>query len=253
MRTRIRAAAAEAGYRPNPLVSALMATRRRSGGAGEIDVIALVTSYGGREDWRTKQVCRWEYRGHPGARRGARLPGGGLFTAGVPGRSRPAGGDAAGTRHSRSAAWILAGEGRAGAFLHRGVCSRGTERLLQCARRWIARISTASTMCIWRLATCGGSDIGGPHWWFRSLTTASRTISGPARSWTGSGAFQHGTAARRSSPRATRIWRNLPRWLRANKPDAILVLQGAGARLFFARLGRRVPEEIGLACLVSHG
>lgn len=63
LRERVRAMADELGYRPNPLVSALMANRRRRGGAGAVDVIALITHYGGREDWRKKDVCRWECEG----------------------------------------------------------------------------------------------------------------------------------------------------------------------------------------------
>ena len=63
LRKRVRTVADKLGYAPNPLVSALMANRRRRGGAGAVDVIALVTNYGGREDWRKKDVCRWEYEG----------------------------------------------------------------------------------------------------------------------------------------------------------------------------------------------
>jgi LacI family transcriptional regulator len=62
-RVRVREMAQEMGYRPNPLVSALMANRRKRGGNGEVDVIALVTNYGGRENWRSKEVCRWEFEG----------------------------------------------------------------------------------------------------------------------------------------------------------------------------------------------
>ena len=63
LRGRVREMAAKLGYAPNPLVSALMATRRGRGGASSAEVIALVTNYGGREDWRSKDVCRWEYQG----------------------------------------------------------------------------------------------------------------------------------------------------------------------------------------------
>ncbi|MBV8588049.1 MAG: LacI family DNA-binding transcriptional regulator [Verrucomicrobia bacterium] len=62
-RERVLAIAENLGYRPNPLVTALMRTRRRRGGNGEIDRIALVTNYGGRESWRSKDVCRWEFEG----------------------------------------------------------------------------------------------------------------------------------------------------------------------------------------------
>ncbi|HEY2343912.1 MAG TPA: LacI family DNA-binding transcriptional regulator [Chthoniobacteraceae bacterium] len=63
MKQRVRELAEKMAYRPNPLVSALMANRRRRGGKGEVDVIALITNYGGKEDWRTKDVCRWEFNG----------------------------------------------------------------------------------------------------------------------------------------------------------------------------------------------
>lgn len=63
LRNRVRRIADELGYQPNPLVSALMANRRRRGSGGAVDVIALVTNYGGRRDWRTKDVCRWEFEG----------------------------------------------------------------------------------------------------------------------------------------------------------------------------------------------
>jgi DNA-binding LacI/PurR family transcriptional regulator len=62
-RLRVQEMADKLRYRPNPLVSALMANRRRRGGSGEVDVIALVTNYGGRENWRSKDVCRWEFEG----------------------------------------------------------------------------------------------------------------------------------------------------------------------------------------------
>ena len=47
---KIRGAAERLGYRPNPLVSALMANRRR-GKTADAAVVALVPCFGG-EDWR---------------------------------------------------------------------------------------------------------------------------------------------------------------------------------------------------------
>src|ERR1700761_862821 len=63
LRNRVRRVAKELGYRPNPMVSALMASRRRRGSGGAVDVIALVTNYGGRQNWRTKDGWRWGYEG----------------------------------------------------------------------------------------------------------------------------------------------------------------------------------------------
>ena len=66
-RQRVRETARRLDYRPNPLVSALMAHRRRGTAADAdqgADVIAVVTNYGPPgEDWRTKEVCRWESEG----------------------------------------------------------------------------------------------------------------------------------------------------------------------------------------------
>jgi LacI family transcriptional regulator len=62
-RERVEKAAADSGYRPNPLVSALMSVRANRGGAGEIGTVALVTDYQGVGGWRSKDVCRWEFEG----------------------------------------------------------------------------------------------------------------------------------------------------------------------------------------------
>ena len=62
-RGRVRELAEKSGYRPNPLVSALMASRRKVGGSGEVDTVALVTDYQGKGSWREKDVCLWEYEG----------------------------------------------------------------------------------------------------------------------------------------------------------------------------------------------
>jgi DNA-binding LacI/PurR family transcriptional regulator len=66
MRARVKAAAREMGYRPHPLVQALM-TQRRTRRVRTVETIALVTSHA-EESWRTKDVCRWYMHG---LRRGA--------------------------------------------------------------------------------------------------------------------------------------------------------------------------------------
>lgn len=62
-RRRVEESAARLGYRPNPLVSALMSVRGRRSGAGGIGTVALVTDYRGKGGWRSKDVCVWEYEG----------------------------------------------------------------------------------------------------------------------------------------------------------------------------------------------
>lgn len=53
-RRQIQRLAAEMGYRPNPLVSALMTSRRRGGRAAEHgSVLCYLTSGEGRDDWRS--------------------------------------------------------------------------------------------------------------------------------------------------------------------------------------------------------
>ena len=58
MREKVRKTADQLGYRPNPLVSALMAQRENRAGT-----IALVTDYNDPAGWEGKDVCRWEYEG----------------------------------------------------------------------------------------------------------------------------------------------------------------------------------------------
>ncbi len=61
VRMKVKAAASEAGYHPNPLVQALMSQRRRKQDHhGES--IALVTSVPEKE-WQKKDVCRWYWQG----------------------------------------------------------------------------------------------------------------------------------------------------------------------------------------------
>ncbi len=62
-RERIKEAAEALGYRPNPLVSALMSSRKSHFDKAAANTIALVTDYGGSINWHAKDVCRWEYEG----------------------------------------------------------------------------------------------------------------------------------------------------------------------------------------------
>ncbi|MCH6259068.1 LacI family transcriptional regulator, partial [Puniceicoccaceae bacterium K14] len=62
-RKEIKATAEAMGYRPNPLVSALISSRNSHFDKIAINTIALVTDYGGSTHWRDKDVCRWEFEG----------------------------------------------------------------------------------------------------------------------------------------------------------------------------------------------
>ncbi|MEO0796112.1 MAG: LacI family DNA-binding transcriptional regulator [Verrucomicrobiota bacterium] len=61
-RDRVLEAAKQCGYRPNPMVSSLMATRKGRQ-RGEIGTLALITDYRGVSSWKDKDVCRWTYSG----------------------------------------------------------------------------------------------------------------------------------------------------------------------------------------------
>ena len=64
VREAVKATADELGYRPSPMVSALMANRGRGSDQGTgLETLALVTDYGGGVSWQEKDVCRWEFEG----------------------------------------------------------------------------------------------------------------------------------------------------------------------------------------------
>jgi DNA-binding LacI/PurR family transcriptional regulator len=246
-RARIRAVAADLGYRPNPLVSALMASRRRRGGAGEIDVIALVTSYGGREDWRTKQVCRWEFEGIQAraATLGFRIE---VFSL------HDYQDDAArleATLRARGIRGVLLGFSRGNnepvPFSSEGFAVAGLSAYFNAAQVDRANFHGFYNVRIaldhiWRLGYRRPALV---------VPELNNSISN--NSW--SGAFldwQRRIPARYRCrpfiPAGTPDIEEFNAWLCAHEPDSILFYK-VPVRSFLARAGRRVPEEIGVACL----
>ncbi|MEM9079662.1 MAG: LacI family DNA-binding transcriptional regulator [Verrucomicrobiota bacterium] len=65
VRQEVQEKAVSLGYRPNPLLSALMANRSKSESedVSGAETLALLTDYGGGVGWRDKDVCCWEYEG----------------------------------------------------------------------------------------------------------------------------------------------------------------------------------------------
>ncbi len=247
MRARVRSTAAETGYRPNPLVSALMANRRRRGGAGEIDVIALVTSYGGREDWRTKQVCRWEFDGIQAraAALGFRVE---VFSL------HDYQGEAArleATLRARGIRGVLLGFSRGNnepvpfscdGFAVAGLSAYFTGAQVDRANFHGFHNVQFALDQMWRLG-------------YRRPALVVPELNNNISNNLWSGAFLDW---QRRVPMRSRCAPFIPAgvpeieeftsWLSANEPDSILFYK-VQVRSFLARAGRRVPEDIGVACL----
>jgi DNA-binding LacI/PurR family transcriptional regulator len=246
-RGRIRAAASDLGYRPNPLVSALMASRRRRGGAGEIDVIALVTSYGGREDWRTKQVCRWEFEGIQAraATLGFRIE---VFSM------HDYQGDAArleATLRARGIRGVLLGFSRGNnepvPFSSDGFAVAGLSAYFNAAQ-----VDRANFHGFYNV------QLALDHMWrlgYRRPALVVPELNNSISNNLWSGAFldwQRRIPARNRCPpfipAGTPDLDEFNAWVCANEPDSILFYK-VPVRTFLARADRRVPEEIGVACL----
>jgi DNA-binding LacI/PurR family transcriptional regulator len=247
MRARIRTVAGELGYRPNPLVSALMANRRRRGGAGEIDVIALVTSYGARDDWRSKQVCRWEFEGIQAraATLGFRIE---VFSM------HDYQDDAArlaATLRARGIRGVLLGFSRENnepvPFSSEGFAVAGLSAYFNAAQ-----VDRANFHGFYNVR------IALDHMWrlgYRRPALVVPELNNSISNYSWSGAFldwQRRIPARSRClpfiPGGTPDMEEFNAWLRANEPDSILFYK-VPVRSFLARAGRRVPEEIGVACL----
>lgn len=239
--------ASDLGYRPNPLVSALMANRRRRGGAGEIDLIALVTSYGGRDDWRTKQVCRWEYEGIQAraATLGFRVEVFSLHDY------QDDAARLATTLRARGIRGVLLGFSRGNnepvPFSSEGFAVAGLS-----AYFGAAQVDRANFHGFYNV------QLALDHIWghgYRRPALVVPELNNNISNNLWSGAFldwQRRIPLRNRCqpfiPAGTPELEEFNAWLDANEPDAILFYK-VPVRSFLARAGRRVPEEIGVACL----
>src|SRR3954447_2900273 len=61
--TKIEAVAKELGYRPNPLISALMSYRRAGKAPHSHSVIAFVTSFATRDGWKARKIYQEFFQG----------------------------------------------------------------------------------------------------------------------------------------------------------------------------------------------
>ncbi len=242
---KIRGAAQRLGYRPNPLVSALMANRRRSKTA-DADVVALVTCYGG-EDWRQKDVCRWEYEGirRRAAHLGFRLE---VFAL------EDYGGNAARlerTLRARGIVGVLLGFAREGEqpveFSTEGFAMAGLSAYFRSAPVDRANFHGFFNvqLALERMHAAG----------YRRLALAVPEFNNAISNNQWSGAFldwqRRVPADERCElfiPGTTDDFREFQAWMERNQPDALLVYKVPAAK-FVARLGRKVPTDLGLAFL----
>ena len=241
----IRSAAERLGYRPNPLVSALMANRRR-GKTADADVVALVTCYDG-EDWRQKDVCRWEYEGirRRAAHLGFRLE---VFAL------EDYGGNAARlerTLRARGIVGVLLGFAREGEqpveFNTEGFAMAGLSAYFRSAPVDRANFHGFFNvqLALERMHAAG----------YRRLALAVPEFNNAISNNQWSGAFldwqRRVPADERCElfiPGSTDDFREFQAWMERNRPDALLAYKVPAAR-FLARLGRKVPTDVGLAFL----
>ncbi|HEY5891675.1 MAG TPA: substrate-binding domain-containing protein [Chthoniobacterales bacterium] len=228
-------------------MSALMANRRRRGGTGEADVIALITNYGGREHWRTKDVCRWEFEGiqRRASELGFRVEvfsladyRGDLARLEATLRTRAIRGVLLGFSREESGPAIFCSEG----FAVAGLSAYFGEMVVDRANfHGFFNVQLALDH-MWRLG-----------WRRPALIVPEFNNSISNNLW--SGAFLDW---QRRLPKEKRCEPFIPadaedaagffQWLEAERPDSLLVYK-VDVRKFLAAKGLRVPEDIGLAWL----
>lgn len=259
LRRRVRACAAALGYRPHPLVSALMANRRRrcgirdGNGTGEGSVIALVTDYPGGEDWRAKDVCRWEFEG---VRRRADELGFRVEVFPLPDYGRdPARLEA--TLRARGIRGVLLGFSRGEEEKRQGgpsvPCCAGGFAVAGLSAYFRAAVVDRANFHGFFNVQLALDEMWRLGWRRPALVVPERNNRISNNHW--SGAFLDW---QRRLPKADRCEPLIPTgtlrpaefdaWLEANRPDSLLVYK-VPVRALLARRGHRVPDEIGLAYL----
>lgn len=247
LRQRAREAAQEMGYRPNPLVSALMANRRKRGGSGEVDVIALVTNYAAREDWRAKDVCRWEFEGiqSRAAMLGFRVE---VFSL------KDFGGDPArleAALRARGIRGVLLGFSREGdrpaAFCTDGFAVAGLSAYFRSVLADRANFHGFFNVQlaldhIWRLG-------------YRRPALLVPELNNQISNNLWSGAFLDWQRRRPAKqrcepfiPSGALVGADFDAWFDRNRPDALLIYK-IPVRGFLAQRGLRVPQDLGIAYL----
>ena len=247
LRERVQTAARESGYIPNPLVSALMASRRNPAGSGEVDTVALVTDYRGAESWMEKDVCRWEYEGvvQRAAELGFRLE---VFQLENYGNDIARLEKALLTRGIRG---VLLGFSRGGQRLnslspqHFAIAG-----LSAYFRDVVADRANFHGMFNVRLAL---EHIGAKGYRRTGLIIPefNNRISG--YQWSGGFLdFQRQLAPERQCapflPEEGDVSKSFAAWMKAEKPDSLLVYK-IDVRSLLSKIGLRIPQDVGVAYL----
>ncbi|WP_341403870.1 LacI family DNA-binding transcriptional regulator [Luteolibacter soli] len=246
LREKVKAAAEESGYLPNPMVSALMATRRK-GGAGEVDTVALVTDYHGAQGWQEKDVCCWEYEGvlQRATELGFRLE---IFAL------QDYGNDTARlekTLFARGIRGVLLGFSRGGerrgmlspkhfaiaglsAYFRDVVVDRANFHGMFNVRLALEHMVAKGYRRTGLIAPEFNNRISG-YQWSGSFLDFQRQLD-PGRRCT---PFLHGDGD---------FAREFAAWLKAEKPDSLLVYKTA-VRQLLSKAGLRIPQDLGVAYL----
>ncbi|MEM8867368.1 MAG: LacI family DNA-binding transcriptional regulator [Verrucomicrobiota bacterium] len=246
-RQEIKEAAEAMGYRPNPMVSALMMNRNGGTAKVEVNTIALITDYVEAEGWRGKDVCQWEYEGL--AKRayalGYKLEEFALVDYGHDLsklqrvlRNRGICGVIFGFSRNRMRKQILSTEHFAvaglSAYFRYATVDRSNFHGLYNVRLALDKMTERGYRKIGLVVPEMNNRISGYLWsagtldWQRHLPRNRRCLPFIPDSDSSEGVFI--------------------KWMQKEKPDALLVYK-LPVKLWLGRMGYRVPEDIGVAYL----